>query len=133
MKKKVLHADGFASDTRPFSRGIQVTSGPLSLIFVSGMASVNEKGNPIHLGDIKGQTRQVFENMKVVLASAGATMENVTKVTVFLSNIKRDYQAMNEVRAEYFPKDPPASSAVQAALIKDEFLVEIESIAVIGD
>lgn len=132
MERKVMQGDRLSEPGRPFSRGIKVRSGRLSLIFISGIASVDERGNPIFIGDIKGQTRQVFENMKGLLGSEGATLDDVSKVTVFLKNVK-DYGEMNEVRAEYFRKDPPASSAVQAQLVREEFLVEIEAIAVTED
>ena len=132
MERKVMRTSRLLSDSRPFSRGIKVKSGPLSHIFISGAASVDEKGNPVFIGDIRAQTRQVIENIKALLASEGATLDDIVKVTVFLKNAK-DYNAMNEVRAEYFKQDPPASSAVQAQLIREEFLVEIEAIAVTED
>ncbi len=132
MERKVMRTSRLLSDSRPLSRGIKVKSGPLSLIFISGAASVDEKGNPVFIGDIRAQTRQVIENIKALLASEGATLDDIVKVTVFLKNTK-DYNAMNEVRAEYFKQDPPASSAVQAQLIREEFLVEIEAIAVTED
>jgi 2-iminobutanoate/2-iminopropanoate deaminase len=130
MEKKIMHTDKLCTSGRPFSRGVRVKSGPLSFIFISGIASVNEKGDPVFVGDISGQTRQVFENMKALLASEGASLDDVVKVTVFLRNAK-DYDKMNQVRAEYFKNKPPASSAVQAQLVREEFLVEIEGIAVI--
>ena len=132
MERKVMRWEGLCETSRPFSRGIKVKSGLLSLIFTSGIASVNEKGDPVFIGDIRGQTKQVFENMKGLLASEGATLDDVVKFTVFLKNAK-DYDEMKEVRAKYIKKDPPASSAVQAQLVRDEFLVEIEALAIIED
>lgn len=80
---------------------------------------------------IEGQTRQALENTKAVLEAGGTSMANVVKCTVFLTRAS-DFQAMNRVYREFFPKDPPArSTVVVAALVSSAAIVEIECMAAI--
>src|SRR5205823_2218824 len=82
-------------------------------------------------GGIAGQTRQVLENIKAVLAFAGSSLDRAVKCTVFLADIQ-DFAAMNAVYATYFPKDPPARSTVAASGLAGGARVEIECIATAG-
>ena len=79
---------------------------------------------------IEAQTRQSLENCKRVLEAGGATMQDVVKTTVFLSDME-NFAAMNAVYATFFEGDAPARSAVQAARLPKDALVEIECIAVV--
>lgn len=80
---------------------------------------------------IEGQTRQALENTKAVLEAGGTSMANVVKCTVFLTRAS-DFQAMNRVYREFFPKDPPArSTVVVAALVSPVAVVEIECMAAV--
>ena len=78
--------------------------------------------------DIKEATKQSLENCKAILESAGSSMDNVVKTTVFLRDIN-DFAAMNEVYATYFTNNPPARSAVQVAKLPKDAIVEIEVFA----
>jgi 2-iminobutanoate/2-iminopropanoate deaminase len=78
---------------------------------------------------IEGQTRVALENTKTVLEAGGTSMANVVKCTVFLTRAS-DFQGMNRVYREFFPKDPPArSTVVVAALVSPAAVVEIECMA----
>jgi 2-iminobutanoate/2-iminopropanoate deaminase len=80
---------------------------------------------------IEGQTRQALENTKAVLEAGGTSMANVVKCTVFLTRAG-DFQGLNRVYREYFPKDPPArSTVIVAALVVPAAVVEIECMAAI--
>ena len=80
---------------------------------------------------IQEQTKQVMENIKLLLEAAGSSMEKIIKCLVFITDMK-DFQAMNDVYKSYFEKDPPARSCVEvAALANPELIVEIEAIAII--
>ncbi len=129
LKRRILGAHPNALDRRPFSRGVSVDIGQATFIFISGIASVDDNGQAVHAGDVRAQTHQIFKQMCNLLAHENATLADVVKLTVFLKNIS-DYDAMNEVRAQYFADAPPASSAVRADMIRPEFLVEIEAIAI---
>jgi 2-iminobutanoate/2-iminopropanoate deaminase len=80
-------------------------------------------------GGIEEQTRQALENVKGALALADASMSDVAKCTVFLTDAA-NFQAMNKVYREFFPTDPPARSTVAvAALVVPKALIEIECTA----
>ena len=89
---------------------------------------MDASGNVVGEGDAEAQTRQVMANIRDVVSAAGAKMEDVAKITCFITDIAY-YPAYSKVRAETWPKDPPASSTVVVAgLVRPEFMVEVEAI-----
>lgn len=118
--------DLFVPAGRSYSHGVIVEAG--RLLFVAGQTSRDAQGNVVHKGDAAGQTRQVLENMKKVVEGAGGRMEDVAKLTVYITDIKHR-EAVARVRQEFFKGDPPASTLlVVAGLADPDFLVEIEAI-----
>lgn len=112
----------------PFSMGVQVGD----TIYVSGHVSQDADGNVVGEGDMAAQTRQVFASIEAVLAEAGATMEDVVKITTYITDMTR-YAEFSAVRAEVFPNAGMASATVAGTeLVRPEFLVEVETIAVKG-
>ena len=99
-------------------------------IHTCGLVAFDPDGRVVGDGDIVEQTRQVFENIKTVLTLGGATMDDVVKITTYLPDMSL-YKGFSQVRAEAFPNGIPASTAVSAALVLPELLVEIEAVAVI--
>ncbi len=121
VRKEVIVLPGMKD--RPYSSAIRAGD----FIFVSGtIGGVDAQGNPIE--GIAAQTRQCLENMKSVLQTAGSSLSDVIKATVFLTNAD-DFAKMNEVYRSYFPKDLPARSTVITGLALPELLIEIECIA----
>ncbi len=117
-----------------FSQVTTVIEG--KLIFVSGQVSWDDKGKVLHAGDLRGQTRQTFENMKTALAAAGATFDNVLKFTIYVVGLNREkWKVVGEERAKYInPERAPASTMVGVpGLVLEELLIEIEAVAVIAD
>jgi len=116
-----------------FSRGMRVDIGGVTMLFISGTASVNEKGESVHEGDFFAQARRTFNNIKALLESEGATWHDVVRTTCYLKDM-RDYDKFNKARTQFYTEqglDPfPASTGVEARLCRDELLVEIEAIAV---
>jgi 2-iminobutanoate/2-iminopropanoate deaminase len=101
------------------------------LVFVSGCVATDAQGRLVGGSDVVAQARQVHENIKACLQAGGATFADVCKVTVFLKNIA-DREKVNTVRKEYFGAHRPASTLVEISrLVRDEYLIEIEAIAVI--
>lgn len=98
------------------------------LIFVSGNVGRDLKTGYIP-DSIEEQTEQVLENIKTVLEKAGASMNDVVKTTVFLTNMG-DYAKMNEIYVSFFDEPRPARSCIGVSLARPEFKVEIEAIAV---
>lgn len=101
-------------------------------VFVSGQVALDRDGNVVGGDDMKAQTRQTFENIRTVLAEAGATMDDVVKILAFITDMSKypDYAA---ARAEAFPGNLPASSSVATpGLVDPNLLVEVEAVARIG-
>lgn len=130
MPKTILDSPKVSSPRGIWSLGVKVPAG--QLVFVAGQVARDAQGEIVGKGDIKAQTRQTLENIKSVLESAEATMDDVVKVTVFVTNVEEQFSQIHEVRAEYFKQDYPASTLVEVkALAHKDLLIEIEAIAVI--
>jgi 2-iminobutanoate/2-iminopropanoate deaminase len=130
VPKTILESPKLSKPSGVFSSGVKVPAG--QLVFVSGQVARNAQGETVGKGDIKAQTRQVLENIKSVLEAAGATMDDVVKVSVFVTNLEEHFSQIHEVRAQYFKQDYPASTMVEVkALASKELLIEIEAVAVI--
>jgi 2-iminobutanoate/2-iminopropanoate deaminase len=110
----------------PYSQAVRIGS----LLFVSGQIPIDPATGSLIEADIATQTRRVFENIKAILAAAGATFDNVARTTVFLADMG-DFVAMNEVYAGYFETPAPARSTVQAARLPKDARIEIDVIAVL--
>lgn len=104
-----------------------------NLLFIAGQVSTDGDGNVIGEGDMRAQVRQVHENLKAVLASQGADFGNVTKITIYTTDIDA-YIETGDVRREYWTEGAPASTLVQIErLARPVFLVEIEALAIAPD
>jgi enamine deaminase RidA (YjgF/YER057c/UK114 family) len=117
-----------------FSRGLRLDFGALSVLLISGTASIGANGETLHVGDFRAQTRRTFENITGLLAAEGATWKDIVRTTCYLRDIDRDYAVFNEERTAFYQEqglDPlPASTGIEAKLCRPELLVEIEAIAV---
>jgi 2-iminobutanoate/2-iminopropanoate deaminase len=116
-----------------FSRGMRIDLNGLTILLISGTASIDEAGRTVHVGDLRSQVRRTFDNITKLLVSEGATWHDVVRTTCYLRDIERDYQAFNEERSRFYKAqqlDPlPASTGIQAILCRPDLLVEIEAIA----
>ena len=111
-----------------------VTANQGKMIFVSGQVALNKQGEVVAKGDLRAQTTQVFENLKVALVAAGATFADVVMLNVYVPNYKpSDVPVIREVRSKYVSKEkPPAATLVGVqALVREDLLIEIEVIAMI--
>ena len=122
------------SEKVSFSRGMRVESGPVTMLFISGTSSVNEKGQSIHVGDVYKQTMRTFTNIKALLESEGADWHDVVRTTCYLADM-RNYDQFNRARNDFYEQekvDPlPASTCVGALICRADLSVEIEAIAVV--
>ena len=100
------------------------------MLYLSGQIGVLPGTRDLAPGGTAAETRQTMENIRAVLDHAGSSMDRVVKCTVFLLDMA-DYQAMNEVYREFFPRDPPARSALAASALALGARVEIECMALI--
>lgn len=124
MKKEKIETRNAPAAIGPYSQGIHADG----LLFVSGQLPINPVTGEFPSNDITDQTKQSLENMKAILAEADCTMDQVVKITVFLSDIN-DFVAMNEVYSSYFSTPFPARSAFEVANLPKGAKVEIEAIA----
>ena len=125
MSKTAIVTDKAPAAIGPYSAATQVGN----TVYVSGQLPADPATGAFP-ATIEEPTRQSLENCKAVLAAAGATMENVIKTTVFLSDMN-NFAAMNGVYATFFAGACPARSAVEVARLPKDALVEIECIAVL--
>jgi enamine deaminase RidA (YjgF/YER057c/UK114 family) len=116
-----------------FSRGMRIDLNGLTILLISGTASIDEHGMSLHVGDFRAQMRRTLKNITGLLASEGATWHDIVRTTCYLRDIDRDYEAFNEERTAFFGEqglEPlPASTGIQAKLCRPELLIEIEAIA----
>ncbi len=116
-----------------FSRGLRIDLNGISILLISGTASIDENGKSVHIGDFRAQMRRTLKNIRGLLESEGCTWHDVVRTTCYLRDIERDYEAFNEERTAFYREqglDPlPASTGIQAILCRPELLIEIEAIA----
>jgi enamine deaminase RidA (YjgF/YER057c/UK114 family) len=131
MKTEFIQPRGVAAS--PAYTHVVTASGGTT-VYVSGQVAFDEDGKLVGRGDLAAQTRQVFQNLERALAAAGATFENVVKLTTYVVGYKPELvAAIREIRSGFLPKDrPPASTLVGVeALAFDGLLIEVEAIAVV--
>lgn len=106
---------------------------PGRVLHISGQVAQDVDGSVAHEGNIVGQTRRVLENIRGVLDSVGGTMADIQKVTIYVMDMAL-LMEIHAVRSEFFTAPYPASTLVQvAALVRPEYLIEIEAVAVIPE
>ncbi len=127
-EKKQVSTKAAPAAIGPYSQAV-IAGG---FVFASGQIPVDPATGAVIEGTAAVQARQVFENIKAVLAEAGSSLSQVVKATVFLKSMD-DFVSVNEVYAEYFAGGIlPARSAVQVAKLPKDVQVEIEVIAIAG-
>ena len=101
------------------------------LVFVSGIVAVDREGQLVGGADVVAQARQVFHNLREVLAAAGCGFEDVVKVTIYLTDVD-DRPSINPVRQEVFGEARPASTLVEVPrLAVPGAKIEIECVALV--
>lgn len=117
----------------PAAQYSHVVMGTGRFVAIAGQLALDEGGRIVGEGDPEAQAHQVFENLRRCLAAAGASFDDVVKLTYFVTDMAH-LPAIRTARTTHLPDDRlPASSAVQvAALVRPEFLMEIEAFAVVG-
>lgn len=123
----IVSASGAPAAVGPYSHAVR-TGG---LLFCSGQVALDPETDTFVGGDVAAQTRRVFDNVRAVLAEAGAELGDVVKTTVYLQTMD-DFQAMNAVYADAFGDHRPARSTVAVVGLPVGARVEIEVIAEVG-
>ena len=124
MKKEAIWPKGGPEPKGPYSPAVVVGD----LVFVSGQGPADPKTGEIVRGDISEQMKTTVENIRIILEGAGSSLENVVKVTVYLSDMDQ-FSEMNELYKEYFGPVYPARTTIQAGRLPLDIDIEIDVIA----
>jgi 2-iminobutanoate/2-iminopropanoate deaminase len=101
------------------------------LLYISGQVARDTQGNIIGKGDMRAQARHVFQNLRQVLQAAGGDMNDLMKITTYITDIA-DFPAVAEARGEVFQGELPASTLIVVkSLFHPDFLIEVEGVAAI--
>lgn len=124
-KKKVLTSQKAALPIGPYSQAIQAGG----FIFVAGEKGIDRATGKMVAGGIVPETRQTLENIKNILAEAGATLDQAVSCTVHMTDLS-EFAAMNKVYAEYFKVMPPGRTTVQVPALPAGARIEITVVAI---
>ena len=125
-ERTAVKSTGAPGAIGPYSQGIVAGR----FLFLSGQIPLDPATGGMVEGGIAEQVERVLENMKAILAAAGAEMKDVVKTTVYLADLA-EFPRMNEVYGRYFGTEPPARSTVQVAALPRGARVEIDAIAML--
>jgi enamine deaminase RidA (YjgF/YER057c/UK114 family) len=132
MPKREVTSDAIRKPSGHFSQAT-VVEAKGRIVFVSGMTARRPDGTIAGIGDITAQTRQVCENIKSAMESAGGTLDHVCRVDVYVRNMEH-FDKIHAVRREYFKPPLPASTMVEITkMTSPDYLIEINAIAVIPE
>lgn len=113
-----------------YSHGIKVPLPGADMIFVTGQIAMDSDGNVVAPFDTEKQTEFVFQNIQAILNEAGASLDDVVKAQIFLTNMN-DFSKVSPIRNKYFVNSKPVSTLVEVnKLVKEGCCVEIEVIAI---
>jgi 2-iminobutanoate/2-iminopropanoate deaminase len=129
VSKSVIVAEGAPKPFQGAPYNQAVESG--GFLFCAGQLGLDPESGELVEGGISNQTRRALENVRAILAAAGAGFDDVVKSTVFLTDLE-DFAAMNEIYREYFTSDPPARTTIQVAALPAAAIVEVEVVAATG-
>jgi 2-iminobutanoate/2-iminopropanoate deaminase len=125
-QKEIVIAEKAPAAIGPYSAGVKAGG----FVFTAGQLGIDPESGEFVSGGIEAQTRKALENLSAVLEAAGTSLANVVKTTVFLNDMN-DFGTMNGVYGQFFTENFPARSAVQAARLPKDGLVEIEAVALL--
>jgi reactive intermediate/imine deaminase len=123
MKKKALHTDDAPAAIGTYSQAVQTGQ----LVFLSGQIPLDPATMTVVAGDFEARARQVFDNLAAVAAAAGGSLDQVVKLTVFLTDLG-NFSTVNTVMAEYFSEPFPARAAVGVASLPKGVDIEADAI-----
>jgi 2-iminobutanoate/2-iminopropanoate deaminase len=118
------------SSTNPYSLAVRAGD----TLYFSGHVPIDPATGDISGNNVTDQARQTFDNLVATLQAVNASLDDVVKVGVFLTDVKKDFEAMNAVYRDYFPVNPPARTTVGiSALALSGLLIEIEMTAYVPE
>lgn len=109
----------------PYSQAVKANG----FVFVSGQIPIDPATGQLAQGSVADLTKQVMSNLTNILETAGSSLDNVVKTTIYLKDMN-DFEAVNTTYAEYFPNHKPARATVEVARLPKDVKVEIDAVAV---
>ncbi len=132
MPRKIVASARYHVPVPGFTQAVESPAAG-RMLFVSGLTARGPDGAIVGEGDIRAQARQVYENLRLILAEAGGSLDDVVRTTTYLRRME-DQPAAHEAKLEAFGEHPPASTTVQIArLFDDRQLIEVEATAVLQE
>ncbi len=128
MSRKIIETDNAPAAIGPYSQGLAANG----FLFTAGQISLDPETGRLVGGEIEAQTRLTLTNLRGVIEAGGASLRDVVKTTVFLSDMN-NFAVMNEVYAEFFTESMPARSTVEVARLPKDVLIEVDAVAVLPD
>ena len=127
MEKIVVSTNKAPQAIGPYSQGMKVGN----MVFTSGQLGIDPNTGNFVNDNIQNETKQALENLKAVLEEAGASLNDVVKVTVFIKDMNQ-FALINEVYSTYFAEHKPARSCVEVARLPKDGNVELEAVAIVS-
>jgi 2-iminobutanoate/2-iminopropanoate deaminase len=124
MPKNILHSPDAPDPAGFYSQGTQAGG----FLFLSGQIPIDPKSGQLIAGNIEEQTRRVLDNLVAVLGAGGASLADVVKITVYLTDMA-DFADFNTTYSRYFPTAPPARATIAVAALPRNARIEIDAIA----
>ncbi len=124
MSKQIIHTDAAPAAVGPYSQGVATAAG--KTVYLSGQIGLEPATGELVSENFEAQVRQAFANMQAVIEAAGGTLDNIVKLTLFLTDLSR-FTAANVIMAEIIPQPFPARSTVGVASLPKGAQFEVES------
>ncbi|WP_345797855.1 Rid family detoxifying hydrolase [Castellaniella sp. MT123] len=125
MSKEIIHTESAPAAVGPYSQAVSASSS--RFVFLSGQIGLEPGTGELVSENFEGQVRQSFANMQAVIEAAGGTLENVVKLTLFLTNLSK-FASANAIMAEIIPQPYPARSTVGVASLPKGAQFEVEAV-----
>ena len=122
-KRKVILTSKAPQPRGPYSQAV-IHNG---ILYISGQGPIDPVTNKLINGTIHQETLRTLENIKAIILEAGGKLENILKITCYLANMD-DYKAFNDVYKDYFIKEPPARTTIQAGRLPADIKIEVDAI-----
>ena len=130
MTRREIRPASVPQPVAEYAQGVEVSGG--RTLYIAGQIALDADGNLVGEGDFRAQARQVLGNVQAIIEEAGGGISDIVKLTTFLTDMAH-YDDFKAVRAEFLKAPYPAATLVEvSSLVRPEWLLEVEAIAVIG-
>lgn len=131
MTRREIQPESVPRPVAEYAMGVEVSGG--RTLYIAGQIALDADGNLVGEGDFRAQARQVLTNVQAIIEEAGGSISDIVKMTTFLTDMAH-YDDFKAVRSEFLKPPFPAATLVEtSALVRPEWLLEVEATAVIGE